>query len=318
MPLPNKPWPVPLPAWFWPWANWYLGTGEYKGLKFRDKLTRPATAPKLIPKWAWARLEALIPAGHPFSPPPPLKTPTLFSQPGAMFVNAVDPQGYGAALKRNEFKYAGIQVSTGLTPLNDQGLWSEGWQDVMRSFVETGAWAYFKCDDLPRELDLAITRAKRMKCTFFDANCEIGYKGDVVGAAAAKYRAELTVSTLRAAFGPDFPLGFSTYSRLDHETTIDYKPFIDAGFVCKPQAYWHLRSDWGPQDCFTAAVSMGWAPDHVAPTTGHGERQIGYVSPTNYMHNFSHHGISIYPCDAITFAELDEYGAMLRALPALS
>jgi N-acetylmuramoyl-L-alanine amidase len=49
---PRKPWPVPLPAWVWPWMAWRLA-GAPPG-------ERPASAPRLIPLWAWARLQALI------------------------------------------------------------------------------------------------------------------------------------------------------------------------------------------------------------------------------------------------------------------
>lgn len=50
-PKPLTKWPVPIPAWFWEWAKWKLqGSPEGK---------RPASAPKLIPLWAWARLKAL-------------------------------------------------------------------------------------------------------------------------------------------------------------------------------------------------------------------------------------------------------------------
>lgn len=48
---PTGPWPKPLPAWFWLWARWKLN-GSKKG-------SRPRTAPRVIPPWAWRRLRAL-------------------------------------------------------------------------------------------------------------------------------------------------------------------------------------------------------------------------------------------------------------------
>jgi hypothetical protein len=43
-------WPVPVPAWFWTWAQWRQDGQSY---------ARPADAPALIPPWAWVRLRAL-------------------------------------------------------------------------------------------------------------------------------------------------------------------------------------------------------------------------------------------------------------------
>lgn len=46
---PTAEWPRPIPRWFWAWNLWRL-----KGRKGR----RPASAPKLIPPWAWRRARA--------------------------------------------------------------------------------------------------------------------------------------------------------------------------------------------------------------------------------------------------------------------
>lgn len=50
-PVP-KNWPIPIPAWFWLWAQWKIAGSEPS--------KRPASAPEKIPDWAWRRLEALI------------------------------------------------------------------------------------------------------------------------------------------------------------------------------------------------------------------------------------------------------------------
>ncbi len=71
-------WPLPIPAWFWKWAAWYLGRDEYK-VHARDPKLRPKGAPARIPAWAWARL-ALIVAGKPAPPAPkpkPAPQPTV-------------------------------------------------------------------------------------------------------------------------------------------------------------------------------------------------------------------------------------------------
>jgi peptidoglycan hydrolase-like protein with peptidoglycan-binding domain len=64
-------WPVPVPAWFWPWARWYLGRAEFADQPFRSEGTRPDAAPRDIPDWAWRRLEALLTPGRDTPRPQP-------------------------------------------------------------------------------------------------------------------------------------------------------------------------------------------------------------------------------------------------------
>lgn len=45
---PKKPWPVPVPKWYWEWALWRL----------RGRTGPRPNAPRLIPLWAWRRLRA--------------------------------------------------------------------------------------------------------------------------------------------------------------------------------------------------------------------------------------------------------------------
>jgi hypothetical protein len=57
---PGKPWLVPLPDWFWGWARWYLHRSEFRNEPVRSLETRPTSAPRRVPLWAWARLKALL------------------------------------------------------------------------------------------------------------------------------------------------------------------------------------------------------------------------------------------------------------------
>jgi hypothetical protein len=50
--------PAVTPRWFWKWARWRLGRGEYRQAGPAGHVRRPA-APPTIPAWAWRRL-ALI------------------------------------------------------------------------------------------------------------------------------------------------------------------------------------------------------------------------------------------------------------------
>jgi GH25 family lysozyme M1 (1,4-beta-N-acetylmuramidase) len=58
-PRQNLPGPVPKPAWFWPWARWRLGVGEFDGLGLNGHV-RPDEAPEDVPSWAFACLEKLV------------------------------------------------------------------------------------------------------------------------------------------------------------------------------------------------------------------------------------------------------------------
>lgn len=63
--------PVPIPDWFWGWAEWRLGRGAYKG-HAKDPAWRPGNAPAKIPYWAWVKLAIMV-GDKP--PPPPPKPP---------------------------------------------------------------------------------------------------------------------------------------------------------------------------------------------------------------------------------------------------
>lgn len=54
----TKPWPKPIPKWFWAWLRWDQGVGEFKGHR-RDRKLRPP-APRIIPPWAWRRRKAWL------------------------------------------------------------------------------------------------------------------------------------------------------------------------------------------------------------------------------------------------------------------
>jgi hypothetical protein len=68
---PDVDWPVPVPQWFWTWARWRLGVGEFKAYgpansAFRPGLPVPAPGVSWAPGgkhyWAWKRLKALVDA----------------------------------------------------------------------------------------------------------------------------------------------------------------------------------------------------------------------------------------------------------------
>lgn len=60
-PKPLRNWPVPIPAWFWPWAEWQL-----KGKVGSRPASAPAPGIQWAPggkyAWAWVRLKALLDA----------------------------------------------------------------------------------------------------------------------------------------------------------------------------------------------------------------------------------------------------------------
>lgn len=54
-------WPLPIPGWFWAWARWRLGRGEFKPFGPANPSVRPPEAPRTIPGWAWQRLKLIAP-----------------------------------------------------------------------------------------------------------------------------------------------------------------------------------------------------------------------------------------------------------------
>lgn len=62
----QKPvWPRPLPRWFWKWAAWHLGEGDFKQYG-RRKGPRPVPRRLVAANpWVWARMRALLRARKP-------------------------------------------------------------------------------------------------------------------------------------------------------------------------------------------------------------------------------------------------------------
>ena len=56
----KKPWPVPVPAWFWDWVRWRRSVFNYPSTA-AWRAARPANVPVRIPDWAWVRLAAMSP-----------------------------------------------------------------------------------------------------------------------------------------------------------------------------------------------------------------------------------------------------------------
>jgi hypothetical protein len=56
----EKPWPLPIPRWFWPWAKWVRGRWKYPTQR-AWRAARPKSAPQRVPDWAWVRLAAMTP-----------------------------------------------------------------------------------------------------------------------------------------------------------------------------------------------------------------------------------------------------------------
>lgn len=57
----RKPWPVPVPRWYWRWVPWWRARFKYgAGVAgyLRWMRARPKGVPLRIPRWAWVRLAA--------------------------------------------------------------------------------------------------------------------------------------------------------------------------------------------------------------------------------------------------------------------
>jgi hypothetical protein len=56
----ERPWPIPVPPWFWVWARWQRERFLY-ATRAKWMHARPVNAPKRVPDWAWVRLAAMTP-----------------------------------------------------------------------------------------------------------------------------------------------------------------------------------------------------------------------------------------------------------------
>jgi hypothetical protein len=56
----ERPWPLPIPKWFWPWAKWQRERMTYPS-RAAWLAKRPESAKARVPDWAWVRLAAMTP-----------------------------------------------------------------------------------------------------------------------------------------------------------------------------------------------------------------------------------------------------------------
>ena len=115
--------PSPIPNWYWKWAQWYLGNGDYKCLAYRSQALRPKT-PLPIPQWSWDKLHRQIAAGavvHPACPATSLPPPVVPSPPAPPPSVGLTPEEQGILNDTNAQRAAnGIQPPLTIDPKLEQ------------------------------------------------------------------------------------------------------------------------------------------------------------------------------------------------------
>lgn len=158
-------WPVPLPKWFWTWARWYLGRGEFKPFGPRNPAHRPPDAPAKIPQWAWDRLKVLV--GSTTPAPPPSGPLGVFAKNTAFLRN---PRG---GIEDTDVQYAnGLRVA--LLNIGDHitSEWSNYENKARRQGIITGYWQHcFTQNDIRNLLDASYRNAK--KCVGINVEREL-------------------------------------------------------------------------------------------------------------------------------------------------
>lgn len=150
-------WPIPIPKWFWSWARWRLGHGEFKPFGPANPAVRPKDAPAKIPQWAWDRLKSL---GKPPTPPPSPGPLGLFAKNTAFFRN---PRG---GVENTDVQHAaGLRLA--LLNIGDHtpSEWSAYENRARKQGIVTGYWRHcFTTAHIVSLLDASYRNAKPCVC----------------------------------------------------------------------------------------------------------------------------------------------------------
>lgn len=252
-------WPVPLPAWFWPWLKWYLGKGEYLGDP-RNPARRPANAPAKIPQWAWDRLKAHVMSSG-FSPYPVTddvmafwRRPSVWITHTGHFVPEWLAHEYGAG----QYKVVIVPCLRG-TALDQIG--TQELDDFVRRAKAVGVkvvgsqWGQASTvAEAEVEADAALLAIEKWGFDGWVMNGEKPYEGGgKSGAYCYRFRRRR----------PNFPLGWSPEARLD----LDHKVFQDLKVCYMPQSY-PLENGTTMDYVLRWAVQFGYEMKNVVPLIG--------------------------------------------------
>lgn len=272
----------PVPAWFWVWARWYLGRSEFKG-HARDPKLRPASAPKLIPAWAWVAFRTRF-----LSRP----KPSIWSLNGLFIVNlnadgtvnGTRPYEWAIEAKAAGFQWVCVQILYGATPVNLDHDLDIFFREVRRAGLKAGAWG-FHSDDPAGEAKIVRDVQNVHTLDLYAANCEELYKA-ISGGASKSW----SLATLL----PKVPLAWFTYA---DPRPMPISTWLEYGDVVT-ECYWNEMVLNRPADSAAQAHDAGVPASRLHVCYGVHSSKLT-ISPAQYKSDTPAEvrGYSLYPAE---------------------
>jgi hypothetical protein len=215
--------------------------------------------------------------------PPPASVPFSWSSAGAFVWHETDvePTLLGRILREVGFGWVAVRLHDGTVEDPVEADWV--YRFKLASGLPVGGWGVLRTQP-EEEARFASELVARYGLDFYvaDPEAEYEYSGADGPSDERSGRSSRFVEAFRALRPSPFPLGLSSYCRLDHHD-IDWASWRRAGAAFLPEAYVNdIGAEGSPPACVAAARGV-FPPEEIHPTIGMHIGVHGTVGVARYV-----------------------------------
>lgn len=233
----------------------------------------------------------------------------------------VEPTYYGKLLRDSWFRYAIVKIHDGVNiAADEQASLDNGWaRAVRKQGVQVGGWGVQQ-DRPVNEAVVAAERIEKYGLQFYVSDAEGPHKDDWPGGDSRRSLAFVRPFRERL---PKLPCAFSTFGAAEGENLLGscvddrgpmrFKPWKDAGFRFKPQAYYPVGDSQNPLRSYRQAVAASWPRSWIHLVVGNydGYGPEAYIDGLRQVVSESKgaaRGFSVFIAEQMREEDYQEYG----------
>jgi len=229
--------------------------------------------------------KALIQAGLPSLPPPPVRKPL---QGKGFFIWWVDScedgqaESIAARAQEADLTHVLIKIAHRATPYRyNIGVTLDRVAPLVAALravpdFQVWGWQYTFGEQPEAEARIAVDLVQQYDLDGFVINAEREYKQDEIRPNAARYAQALRQNLQDADLG-DLPVALSSYRYPEWHLSFPWAPFMEVCTMMMPQVYWVSRSNPDPvgnlKRCLQQYENMGWTAPIVPTGAAYDESQ---------------------------------------------